>query len=43
MSTSNIEKQTLKSIQRFFNTTEITFRDLSADAIYKYQAFLSGF
>lgn len=42
LSTSNIEKDTLKSIQRFFNRTEITFRDLSVDAIYKYQSFLNG-
>ncbi|UPZ16406.1 tyrosine-type recombinase/integrase [Flavobacterium humidisoli] len=42
LSTSNIEKETLKSIQRFFGKTEITFRDLSVDAIYKYQSFLNG-
>ncbi|WP_406844640.1 tyrosine-type recombinase/integrase [Flavobacterium soyae] len=42
LSTSNIEKDTLKSIQRFFNRTEITFKDLSVDAIYKYQSFLSS-
>lgn len=42
MSTSNIEKETLKSIQRFSNRTEITFRDLSVDTIYKYQSFLNG-
>ena len=42
LSTSNIEKETLKSIQRFFNRTEITFRDLSVDMIYKYQSFLNG-
>jgi integrase/recombinase XerD len=42
LSTSNIEKDTLKSIQRFFNRTEITFRDLSVDAIYKYQSFLNS-
>lgn len=42
LSTYNIEKDTLKSIQRFFGKTEITFRDLSVDAIYKYQSFLNG-
>jgi integrase/recombinase XerD len=42
LSTYNIEKDTLRSIQRFFNKTEITFRDLSVDAIYKYQSFLNG-
>ncbi|WP_291150648.1 site-specific integrase [Flavobacterium sp. UBA7680] len=42
LSSYNIEKDTLKSIQRFFNRTEITFRDLSVDAIYKYQSFLNG-
>lgn len=42
LSTCNIEKDTLKSIQRFFNRTEITFRDLSVDAIYKYQSFLNS-
>ncbi|MCC9062062.1 site-specific integrase [Flavobacterium piscisymbiosum] len=42
LSTCNIEKDTLKSIQRFFNRTEITFKDLSVDAIYKYQSFLNG-
>lgn len=42
LSTSNIEKETLKSIQLFFNRTEITFRDLSVDSIYKYQSFLNG-
>ena len=42
LSTYNIEKDTLKSIQRFFNRNEITFRDLSVDAIYKYQSFLNG-
>lgn len=42
LSTCNIEKDTLKSIQRFFNRTEITFRDLSVDALYKYQSFLNG-
>ena len=42
LSTSNIEKDTLKSIQRFFNRTEITFKDLSVDAIYKYQSFLNS-
>ncbi|MNF73283.1 site-specific tyrosine recombinase XerC [compost metagenome] len=42
LSTYNIEKETLKSIQRFFGKTEITFRDLSVDAIYKYQSFLHG-
>lgn len=42
LSTYNIEKDTLKSIQRFFNRTEITFRDLSVDVIYKYQSFLNG-
>ena len=42
LSTYNIEKDTLKSIQRFFNRNEITFKDLSVDAIYKYQSFLNG-
>ncbi|QLC67184.1 site-specific integrase [Flavobacterium sp. LPB0248] len=42
LSTSNIEKDTLRSIQRFFNRTEITFKDLSVDAIYKYQSFLNS-
>lgn len=42
LSTYNIEKDTLKSIQRFFGKTEITFRDLSVDTIYKYQSFLNG-
>lgn len=42
LSTYNIEKETLKSIQRFFNRTEITFKDLTVDAIYKYQSFLNG-
>jgi integrase/recombinase XerD len=42
LSTSNIEKETLRSIQLFFNRTEITFRDLSTDTIYKYQSFLNG-
>lgn len=42
LSTYNIEKDTLRSIQRFFGKTEITFRDLSVDAIYKYQSFLNG-
>lgn len=42
MSTYNIEKDTLKSIQRFFKRNEITFKDLSVDAIYKYQSFLNG-
>lgn len=42
LSTYNIEKETLKSIQRFFNRTEISFKDLSVDSIYKYQSFLNG-
>jgi len=42
LSTSSIEKDTLKSIQRFLGKTEITFRDLSVDAIYKYQSFLNA-
>ncbi|MBJ2123914.1 site-specific integrase [Flavobacterium sp. IB48] len=42
LSTYSIEKDTLKSIQRFFNRSEITFKDLSVDAIYKYQSFLNG-
>lgn len=42
LSTSNIEKETLKSIQLFFNRTDITFRDLSVDSIYKYQSYLNG-
>lgn len=42
LSTYNIEKDTLKSLQRFFKRTEITFKDLSVDAIYKYQSFLNG-
>lgn len=42
LSTYNLEKDTLRSIQRFFSKTEITFRDLSVDAIYKYQSFLNG-
>ncbi|UUW09784.1 site-specific integrase [Flavobacterium plurextorum] len=42
LSTYNIEKDTLKSIQRFFKRNEITFKDLSVDAIYKYQSFLNG-
>jgi len=42
LSTSSIEKETLRSIQRFLGKTEITFRDLSVDAIYKYQSFLNA-
>ncbi|TCN53842.1 site-specific recombinase XerD [Flavobacterium chryseum] len=42
LSTSSIEKDTLKSIQRFLGRTEITFRDLSVDTIYKYQSFLNA-
>lgn len=42
ISTSNIEKETLKSIQRFFGKSEISFRDLSIDNIYKYQSFLNS-
>lgn len=42
LSTYNIEKDTLRSIQRFFNRSEITFKDLSVDTIYKYQSFLNG-
>lgn len=42
ISTSNIEKQTLKSIQRFFGKEEISFRDLSVDNIYKYHSFLNS-
>lgn len=41
ISTSNIEKETLRSLQRFMRKTEISFRDLSVDNIYKYQAFLN--
>jgi len=42
ISTSNIEKETLKSVQRFMGKTEISFRDLSVDNIYKYQSFLNS-
>lgn len=42
LSTSSIEKDTLRSIQRFLGKTEITFRDLSVDGIYKYQSFLNA-
>lgn len=42
ISTSNIGKETLRSLQRFMNKTEISFRDLSVDNIYKYQAFLNS-
>src|SRR5690606_22377211 len=42
ISTSNIEKETLKSVQRFMEKTEISFRDLSVDNIYKYQSFLNS-
>src|SRR5690606_36663457 len=42
ISTSNIEKETLKSLQRFFGKNHISFRDLSIDNIYKYQSFLNS-
>ena len=42
ISTSNIEKETLKSLQRFLGKTEISFRDLSVDNLFKYQSFLNA-
>lgn len=40
LSSYGIEKDTLASLKRFFNKSEISFRDLTADNLYKYEAFL---
>lgn len=42
ISTASIEKEALRSIQRFYGRTEISFRDLSVNNIYKYQSYLNS-
>ncbi len=42
LTSSKIEAETLRSIQKFYKKDNIDFKDITADFLYKYEAFLRG-